>query len=335
MSKGIASFTDEPFLLNMINKKQLTKHFAGQHDQSTHGSWAHGDVNDFTLDSRFQDAINNLETWEVQTDGFKETEVGKYLLEYSKTSTSSEKQFEAMKKRLMSEINLANNSLSPKLREAYKDITPAIQDVLDNGRISIAMDSESFGRMIAAKDPRFKTQFETAESNGLYDPSERRMAEATHQGIPYTTKNSERPIYGYIAVDGSEESITTPSVGRYGNIRFVLKDVVKDRTTFTMGDSLNLGAMPVQVNKKITLDEGIRASNTPLLMRHASDGWQGTKSFDKTDYFEAQIYGGITLKGVEKIYIPKSAVEIIEISDFRRRFPDIQIIEYTPKEPVW
>lgn len=335
MSKGIASFTDEPFLLNMINKKQLAKHFAGQHDQSTHGSWAHGDVNDFTLDSRFQDAIGNLETWQVESDGFEETEVGKYLLEYSKTSTSSKKQFQAMKKRLISEINLASNSLNPKLREEYKEITSAIQDVLDNGRISIAMDSGSFGRMIANRNPRFKTQFETAESNGLYDPSERRMAEAAHQGVPYTAKTSERPIYGYISIDGSDESITTPSVGRYGEIRFVLKDSTKDRTTFTMGDSLNLGAMPVRVNQKVTLDDAIRATNVPLLMRHASDGWQGTKSFDKTDYFEAQIYGGMTLKGVEKIYIPKGAVEIIEISDFRRRFPDIQIVEYTPREPVW
>jgi hypothetical protein len=235
----------------------------------------------------------------------------------------------------VSEINLKTNSQNPRLRETYEEVTPAIQDVLDNGKISIAMDSGSFGRMIAAKNPRFKTQFETAESNGLYDPSERRMAEAAHQAVPYTTKNSERPIYGYISIDGSDESITTPSVGRYGNIRFVLKDVVKDRATFTMGDSLNLGAMPVRVNKKITLDEGIRASTTSLLMRHASDGWNGTKSFDKTDYFEAQIYGGITFKGVEKIYIPKGDVEIIEISDFRRRFPDIQIVEYTPREPVW
>ena len=146
MSKGIASFTDEPFLLNMINKKQLAKHFAGQHDQSTHGSWAHGDVNDFTLDSRFQDAVEKLSTQDVNDINFKETEVGKFFTEYAEktvgdskpisgydTITPKELQFRAMRERLLDEID-ANAYV--KDEDVYKsfedDIVPVVVSAMEN-----------------------------------------------------------------------------------------------------------------------------------------------------------------------------------------------------------
>jgi formylmethanofuran dehydrogenase subunit C len=339
MPKGIASFTDEPFLLNMINKKQLAKHFAGQHDQSTHGSWAHGDVNDFTLDSRFQDAIKTLSTRDVDDDNFKETEVGKFLTEYVEktiddslvlsgwdTITPKDLQYRSMQERLKDEIDAYSEI---KKEDTYKsfedDVLPEVVSAMENGKICIAMDVDSFGIMMESGDPRFKTQFEIAKSNGHYNPTIRRSGEARSQSVPVSVNDTERPIYGYLSIDDFDESVTTYGVAQYGEIRFVLKDYLKDRSTMTIGDSLNTGTIPMKLNKTPSTSDAMKASE--ITVRGYPWQWSGAEDFTDKSYFETQIFGGISLKDVEKIYVPYGNMDF-DADAFAKLFPDIEFVGY-------
>jgi LysM repeat protein len=85
-------------------------------------------------------------------------------------------------------------------------------------------------------------------------------------------------------------SLMNPKTFTYGNTAMVLKNKnIKDRTTFTYGDSYNASnerfATPARLGSKST--QAYNASKT---------------SRDK-DFFEAQIMGGFTLKDVKKIVV--------------------------------
>ena len=344
MSKGIASFTDEPFLLNMINKKQLTKHYAGQHDQSTHGSWAHGDVSDFTLDKRFQDAVKKYskrignELVPISADSIRNTEIGKFFTEYAEKTiinnevisgyniTARELQFRAMTERLLDEAVAYSNVNDKFVYQSFDDdVAPEIADTMRNGKVCIAMDVGSFGVMMESGDPKFKTQFEIAKSNGHYNPTIRRAGEARSQSIPVSVNDTERPIYGYLSYDDFDESITTRGVEQYGEIRFVLKDSLKERSTMTVGDSLNTGAIPMKLGKTPSTSDVIKAS--VVQVRGNPGQWSGSEDWADRDYFETQIFGGVSLKDVEKMYIPTNW-DLDSADTFASKFPDIEIIPY-------
>jgi hypothetical protein len=339
MSKGIASFTDEPFLLNLINKKQLAKHYAGQHDQSTHGSWAHGDVNDFTLDSRFQDAVKKLSEKDVDDDSFKDTEVGKFFTEFvDKTISDSltlsgwgtikpkDLQYRAMQERLKDEIDAYRYINQENVYQGFEDdLVPEIASIMVNGKVCIAMDVGSFGIMMESGDPKFKTQFEIAKSNGHYNPTVRRGGEARSQSIPISVNDTERPIYGYLSTDDFDESITVDGVFQYGEVRFVLKDYLKDRSTMTIGDSLNTGAIPMRLGRVPSVSDAIKASVSQV--RGYPWQWSGAEDWADRDYFETQIFGGVSLNDVEKIYVPYGNMDF-DADAFAKLFPNIEFVGY-------
>ena len=173
---------------------------------------------------------------------------------------------------------------------------------MENGKVCIAMDAVSFQKMMDSGDPKFKTQFETATSNGYYDPTIRRAGEARSQSIPVSVNDAERPIYGYSSVDDFDESIMTDGVEQYGVIRFVLKDSVKQRSTMTLGDSLNRKSISMKMNKTPSVSDVIRATEHDL--RGNSMGWSGLEDYMDFNYLETQIFGGVSMKDVEKIYVP-------------------------------
>src|SRR6185312_5251016 len=103
-------------------------------------------------------------------------------------------------------------------------------------------------------DDRFRTQFETNTSSGLLSPSTRAAWEEYAFGIPnhFDADNYDidpeteepipmkpedpihRPIYGYI----DEANARSPHYGasQYGDVDFVMKPHVRNRTTFTWRD---------------------------------------------------------------------------------------------------
>jgi hypothetical protein len=146
------------------------------------------------------------------------------------------------------------------------------------------------------KDKKFKSLNEV-ETNfgGRFKIAEayranRKSLENDTWGIP---ENTQQPIYGYM-----DQKITIhrttgntfqePSVTAYGDIQIILKDEIKNRTTITLGDSLNSKRTPVEIN------EALAGNLSNAQVSSAVD-------IGAYDYYEAQIHGGLSITDIKEI----------------------------------
>lgn len=147
---------------------------------------------------------------------------------------------------------------------------------------------------------RVKTQFETKTSQGYYNLADRADAEKKGLGIPEDLDPTKRPVYGYFMGAADNDGASG-----YGEIIFELKHSIKDRTTITQGDSLNGFADGKQIGTPAR-NPGIGSvkfddynQNNPLIKQGYKDN---QFSLDRNvAYFEAQIYGGVSMKDVMMI----------------------------------
>jgi hypothetical protein len=112
-----------------------------------------------------------------------------------------------------------------------------------------------------------------------------------------------RPVYGWVGRDGYEH---TPAVAQYGSVTIVMKDSVRERTTVTLGDSLNTHATPVPMNEMASPEQVMRASShSPFMSSHPLVAQAGPAVLDNGRmYMEAQIHGGtVGLSDIERIVV--------------------------------
>ncbi len=171
---------------------------------------------------------------------------------------------------------------------------------LFNKPISVAVPEKVLPNII--DDGRFKTQFETGRSRGMFDPEVRAREEAKMFGLPLDLPPEMRPVYGHIA----DRDATHHAMG-YGDWNAVLKPEVKDRSTFYFGDSLETKPEygPYHIGKGM-FDPGNSAKfqswldmlekhgqhsyeKPPTSIRELADSWHGTPG----GYIEAQVHGGL------------------------------------------
>lgn len=181
--------------------------------------------------------------------------------------------------------------------------TNQLLDLVQNGKPTISIRPGVLDSILL--DGRFKNQFETGTSGGALSPDTRKTVENAIFDYEPNVSVSRRPIYGYMtnhsdisykAGDIRDSfSTTNPYVSHYGEIKVILKDSVKNRTTFTVGDSLdnsifahNLGA----VTKEQLIMSGYSFQRNP-------------------GYIEAQIHNGVTTDDIEEIVCDKNSVAII------------------------
>jgi hypothetical protein len=175
-----------------------------------------------------------------------------------------------------------------------------------------------------ADEPVLKNQFETKTSGGTLDSGRRNAWEsviAGHKINQHTTKAKYRPCYGYINNVGEKEMGFY--VAHYGETMVVLKDSVRERTTFTIGDSsAKQGAFmndaraifnkdrpdpaKARLYNEISMPEAMKA-----ILRGKEDSCR--KLGLKSDwYIEAQVWGRADLrKDVEEIAIGAEDLKVI------------------------
>ena len=100
---------------------------------------------------------------------------------------------------------------------------------------------------------------------------------------PYSNEKSHpfhqlRPKYAFLA---PSEKTRLPT--DYGNVYFVLKHRVKDRSTFTVGDSLNNRSQNRTNNRAFSFDY-------PTLL-----------DLEDREYYETQIYGDLNIGDVYEV----------------------------------
>jgi hypothetical protein len=149
-------------------------------------------------------------------------------------------------------------------------------------------------------DGRIKSQFEVGGSQGILDIDLRRDMEDWVIGVPGTLSDSQRPVYGYLA-QGDPIKNHGGEVG-YGRVVFKARKGVRNRTTFTSGDSLDDEEMKAIMRLNDTFADGVNPDK--VNMRALLDKNKLLQESVKGDYWEAQIHGGLSLADVEEVFIP-------------------------------
>lgn len=143
----------------------------------------------------------------------------------------------------------------------------------------------------------FKNQHETGTSRGTLDPTLRATSESNMFGMARDDTPDKYPIYGYLSPRGVEEG---RAVGMYGDVQIFFKDSVRERTTFSAGDSLGMGyrdsLMPTSLDSPSVSALGGNASRLARLV--PGDTWT---AHDTVGYFETQIHGKTTAADIARV----------------------------------
>jgi hypothetical protein len=147
----------------------------------------------------------------------------------------------------------------------------------------------------------------------------RAVDELAHHGIRPDASGPERPVYGYVGVSGSEHP---KSVQHYGEVTLVLKDKVRERTTVTLGDSLNTHSNPVPIDAKLTPREVSDATARTIYRNEFTTVAKGgyTPIDRGMTYIEAQIVGGVKRSDIEEIVFgPNAEIDAQEIKSLTEK----------------
>lgn len=207
----------------------------------------------------------------------------------------------------------------PPTDKAAKKAVPAIRGYLETLRslqdrpVSIAVPETRLPDIIA--DKRFKTQFETGRSQGLFDPEYRANAENNLFGYEQSLPSYQRPVYGHFSDRTLEPS---KNVYGYGEWNAVLDPARTKDATITLGDSLGMPGSAVfrpeyglSFPNRQALRESMRAGY-PLLpfIKEATRSADSATSFSdienlktllRVPYIEAQVHKGVPWSDVRAL----------------------------------
>lgn len=337
----------------------IEKHLGSKHDQKTHGRRVSAfsneefaahmaeaklngssiGLNDSTL-AMFKGMISDRSAEEIKADEeerqkklYGPTRLSKpepdYQLEFS-----PEEQYEILEKALARRkiaVEKADLRFEGTPEDKREKLVENFERIQKEGTVMIAVPAEDVTKILT--DAKFKTQFETADSQGALAEEKRALEETKNFDLHPNVDASLRPVYGYVAMG----NLTGHQVSNYGGVRFELEDSVKERTTFTDGDSLGSNIIPVPMSGPITQTEAVGAlsdwKNSGIFDGFVSDYNEKDVSgfVDSQDaYVEAQIRGGVDLRSVKKIHLPQDVDRSIFV-DFHEEVLDnfsIEVVSY-------
>lgn len=199
---------------------------------------------------------------------------------------------DAADERIASDPSVGYYGRLPAMRKQTVDTW---QKYLDDSQISVQVPDEGVLEKILG-DGRFKSQFESGYSLGIYDNNARAVLEKRLFGYAEDAVPDTRPIYGY-AHQGTG-AFGPGGVDGYGNVRVILKDEVRDRTTVTMTDSLMAGD---EIGAS-TIDNLHYSSFSPY-EAHSPGKYVNRKGADAPgySYIEAQVHGGVKAEDIQQV----------------------------------
>ena len=176
------------------------------------------------------------------------------------------------------------------------------RDITPDTKVSVTVPANRVTAIL--KDGRLKTQFETGRSGGKNEPELRADFEAVLFGYPRGMAPEARPIYGMLETGGLQPSSIRGNE-QYGQVTIVLKDEVKERTTFTKGDSLKLNVTAVPVAEASTRLAQHSVGTRADLQRETEYRSRGSGVIrgEQLGYYEAQIHGGVKTSDIERVII--------------------------------
>lgn len=195
-------------------------------------------------------------------------------------------------------------------------------------------------------DGRFKNQFETMTSRGLLDLGRRKQAtEALFDPNITKLKDSDFEKYGYLGPKDTTFDYRQAKhrAGQYGRTRITFKkSSLQKRTTFTIDDSLgnaldeaivagdvnNPRIGGIEDRKVSRIIAGLKDLKEKGMLAKTTADFNSTmiELFRGPLYVELQYHGDVTTKDIEKISIPWTELERLNIEGVTENTPhkDIQ-----------
>ena len=200
---------------------------------------------------------------------------------------------------------------------------PNLKEFLDGSQIVMQRSPRGLSRLVESGE--VLNAFQVGRS-GIGGSSKSYMenrikAEAKALGIPQNANPDQRPLYA--ALDNPERSRSLGGTGtmtQYGGVSLILRPSVKDRSSFTIGDSLDdaapreMKASPIRdpappkgemtslnratTESKIT-GNGSNSNNYQLVSRDR----YGDSSSHTPPYIESQIYGGLKTSDIQEVRV--------------------------------
>lgn len=201
----------------------------------------------------------------------------------------------------------------------------ALERMVENSNVFVRMNVGDLNAVLASGE--IMNAFQTGRSHGGTDHTGKYWARDRREhveekvfGVPKGADGAERPKYGYLASGDGLTEMPRGVLQGAGNVAVQLKDHVKDRTTFTIGDSLDQSVtiMPEGLgggfldNGRNFIPQPVRSPN----LLAAPDGeipgriydWRTDKAHRPTrieelsdSYVEAQIHRRLRLSDIERV----------------------------------
>lgn len=167
----------------------------------------------------------------------------------------------------------------------------ALRQRINSGTPMIRMQIEGFESML--RDGTFKTSaMPGIQSSGFKNKTERKKRE--QEMWPDITWTKEgRPAYGFLGGRSWAENVQWTD--QYGPIWLELKGKVKDRSTFSLGDSM--GDYPTQADKPQPFHRD--AIPDEVALKFARDDWH--------DYIEMHIFDFNFVKDTKRVVIDRNS----------------------------
>lgn len=199
-------------------------------------------------------------------------------------------------------------------------ITSDLREILkpENMEMSIRVPDGVLLKIL--KQGKFKSQHESRSSGGYYNPDDRLAHEKNMFG---DIVNGEFPIYGYPAAPDEKGYDPDVDLSQYGDIRVVIKNSLRERTTVTGADSLmfkgrEMVPMPVDTADWRAAWRSPNGTYGPVtaefknaknLSKSAGGGRDGGS------YLELQFHGGVKVEDIEKVVLPFQNEQLIKALD--------------------
>lgn len=192
--------------------------------------------------------------------------------------------------------------LTPK--DVEDQITTELQEFVNENPVAVQI---PISRLDSVLDNGLQSMYESGTRGGKRGAEYQEIradSEAALFGYnDEKTPAEQRPIYGFVA--RPETSLQWDSVGGYGNTTVILKDSVRDNTTVTVDDSLEMSytygdIFPTPISN-VTIDS-VTTARADIFVRERDIPF-ADRPFT---YVEAQIHGGVEPSDIESVILPKA-----------------------------